>query len=105
MHKEKFHIYRRDARKDSPAYSPKPHSAPHYESSYIEGDEWASWYCINKKDDGTYLFSEEEDEEECDREATAGQKQALMNYREGLPQKEGVTFTVDEKNGYILYER
>ena len=55
MHKEKFYIYRRDARKGSPAYSPKPHSAPHYEGRYIEGmEEWASWYCINKKDDGTY---------------------------------------------------
>lgn len=51
-----------------------------------------------------FLFSEEEDEDECDQEATAGQKQALMNYRNGLPQKEGVTFTVDERNGYILYE-
>ena len=55
MQKEKFYIYRRDARKGSPAYSPKPHSAPHYEGRYIEGmEEWASWYCINKKDDGTY---------------------------------------------------
>ena len=51
-----------------------------------------------------FLFSEEEDEEECDHEAYAGQKQALMNYRQGLPQEEGVTFTVDKRNGYILYE-
>ena len=43
MHKEKFYIYRRDARKGSPAYSPKSHSAPHYEGRYIEGmEEWAS---------------------------------------------------------------
>ena len=42
MHKEKFYIYRRDARKGSPTYSPKPHSAPHYEGRYIEGmEEWA----------------------------------------------------------------
>ena len=49
-----------------------------------------------------YLFSDDEDE--CDQEATAGQKHALENYRKGLPQNDNVTFTVDEKNGYILYE-
>ncbi len=55
MLKKKFIIYRRDARKGTSAYSPLPHSAPHYEGRYIEGmEEWASWYCINKKDDGTY---------------------------------------------------
>ena len=52
---EKFMIYRRDASKGAATYSPKPHSAPHYEGRYIEGmEEWASWYCINKKPDGTY---------------------------------------------------
>ena len=51
-----------------------------------------------------FLFSEEEDEDECDQEATAGQKEALDNYRKGLPQRDGVTLTVDERNGYILYE-
>ena len=51
-----------------------------------------------------YLFSDEDDEDECDAEAFAGVKQALERHREGLPQEEGVTFTVDEKNGYILYE-
>ena len=53
---EKFWIYRRDARKGEPTYSEKSHSMPHYEGRRrIEGmEEWASWYCFNKKDDGTY---------------------------------------------------
>ena len=51
-----------------------------------------------------FLFSDEDDEEECDQEATAGIKQALSRHRQSLPQEEGVTFTIDEKNGYILYE-
>jgi len=59
MYKEKFYICRRDAMKGSAAYSPKPHSAPHYEGRYIEGmEEWASWYCINKKDDGAFHSAE-----------------------------------------------
>lgn len=51
-----------------------------------------------------FLFSDEDEEEECDQEATAGIEQAMTLYRQGLPQEKGVTFTVDEKNGYILYE-
>ena len=31
MHKEKFMIYRRDAKKGEATYSPKSHSAPHFE--------------------------------------------------------------------------
>ena len=55
MQKEKFMIYRRDAKKGEPAYSPKSHSAPHFVGHYVEGmEEWASWYCFNKKEDGTY---------------------------------------------------
>lgn len=38
MQKKKFIIYRSDARKGSSAYSPKPHSAPHFEGHYVEGD-------------------------------------------------------------------
>ena len=30
MHKEKFMIYRRDAKKGEATYSPKSHSAPHW---------------------------------------------------------------------------
>lgn len=51
-----------------------------------------------------FLFSDDDDEEECDQEATAGIKNALTNYRQGKPQDENVTFTVDTKNGYIVYE-
>ena len=52
MHKEKFMIYRRDAKKGEATYSPKSHSAPHFEGHYAEGmEEWASWYCFNKKED------------------------------------------------------
>ena len=48
-------IYRRDAKKGEATYSPKSHSAPHFEGHYVEGmEEWASWYCFNKKEDGTY---------------------------------------------------
>jgi hypothetical protein len=55
MHKEKFMIYRRDAKKGEATYSPKSHSVPHFEGHYVEGmEEWASWYCFNKKEDGTY---------------------------------------------------
>ena len=55
MHKEKFMIYRRDAKKGEATYSPKLHSAPHFVGHYVEGmEEWASWYCFNKKEDGTY---------------------------------------------------
>ena len=51
----KFMIYHRYAKKGEDTYSPKSHSAPHYEGRYIEGmEEWASWYCFNKKEDGTY---------------------------------------------------
>ena len=49
-------IYQRSAKKDDPTYSPKSHSVPHCVAGrYIEGmEEWASWYCFNKKEDGTY---------------------------------------------------
>ena len=51
-----------------------------------------------------FLFSDDDDEEECDQEATAGIKNALMRYRQGKPQEENVTLTVDTKNGYMVYE-
>ena len=45
-------IYRRNAKKGDPTYSPKSHSAPHFVGHYVEGmEEWASWYCFNKKED------------------------------------------------------
>ncbi|MCR4853281.1 MAG: hypothetical protein K5893_06810 [Prevotella sp.] len=51
-----------------------------------------------------YLFFDEENEEECDQEATADVENALMRYRQGLQQENGAKLIVDEKNGYILYE-
>ena len=39
MHKEKFMIYRRDAKKGEATYSPKSHSAPHFVGHYVEGME------------------------------------------------------------------
>lgn len=51
----RFWIYQRYAKKGEPTYSEKSHSAPHSEGRIIEGmEEWASWYCFNKKDDGMY---------------------------------------------------
>lgn len=52
-----------------------------------------------------YLTPDVADEPEEDAEATAGVSQALYNYRKGIPLEEGETITVDQKNGYILYER
>ena len=53
---DKFWIYRRGAKKGEAGHSEKDHCAPHREGSKeIPGmREWASWYCFNKKDDGTY---------------------------------------------------
>ena len=53
---EKFMVYRRSAKKGEEGYSEKEHSAPHWEGPNTpEGmKEWASWYCFNKMDDGTY---------------------------------------------------
>ena len=54
--------------------------------------------------DFALAFLADDDDEECDTEATAGVQNALDNYINGLEQDDDVTFTVDEKNGYILYE-
>ena len=53
---DRFWIYRRSAEKGEKGYSDKSYSAPHSEGNGpIPGmNEWASWYCFNKKDDGTY---------------------------------------------------
>ena len=53
---ERFSVYRRNAEKGNPDYSPLRHDAPHYEGPKTpEGmREWASWYAFNKMDDGTY---------------------------------------------------
>ena len=53
---ESFSVYRRSAEEGEPDYSPLAHDAPHYEGPHTpEGmREWASWYCFNKMDDGTF---------------------------------------------------
>ena len=53
---EKVWIYRRSAKKGEDGYSEKDYASPHYEGEKTpEGmKEWASWYCFNKMDDGTY---------------------------------------------------
>ena len=56
IEKEKYWVYRRYAKKGDPDYSEKPYSMPHVEGNRrIEGmEEWVSWYCFNKNEDGTY---------------------------------------------------
>lgn len=53
---EKFWIYKRSAEKGEEGYSEKGYSTRHYEGPHTPEDmkEWASWYCFNKMDDGTY---------------------------------------------------
>ena len=52
----KFWIYKRSANKGEEGYSDKDQSTKHYEGPHTPEDmrEWASWYCFNKMDDGTY---------------------------------------------------
>ena len=51
-----FLVYRCGAEKGEPGYSPKSHSAPHYEGPKTpEGmTEWTTWYKFVKMDDDTY---------------------------------------------------
>ncbi len=51
-----------------------------------------------------YLSWLDREADECDREAFSGVYNALLRYRQGQPQVERATLTVDEKNGYILFE-
>ena len=59
---DRFLVYSRSADKGENGYSPKSHSAPHYEGPKTpEGmNEWASWYAFDKMDDGTYQASLDE---------------------------------------------
>lgn len=54
--------------------------------------------------DFAWAFLSSFDEEECGNEPINAVKYAFIQYRKGLPQEDGVTLTIDEKNGYILYE-
>ena len=49
-------------------------------------------------------YTYDEDGDDCLDEARNAVKQAWIRHRKGLPQYEGQTLTVDEKNGYVVYE-
>ncbi len=52
-----------------------------------------------------YLSSIDNDDEDAEvDESFNAVKSAWVNHRKGLPQSEGGKLTVDEKNGYVLYE-
>jgi len=54
-----------------------------------------------------YLFAPVEGDQDEDMwvdESTNAVKQAWIRHRDGIPQPEGVTLTIDKKNGFILYE-
>ena len=59
---DRFWIYRLSAGEGEPGWSEKRYVRPHREGSKpIEGmNEWVSWYCFNKKEDG--MFEAELDE-------------------------------------------
>ena len=47
----------------------------------------------------------DEDDEECEvDESSNAFNQAWLRYSQGLPQEEGNTLTVDQRNGFVLYE-
>ena len=49
-------------------------------------------------------YTYDENGDDCLDEVRSSVKQAWINHRKGLPLEEGETITVDEKNGYALYE-
>ena len=48
--------------------------------------------------------SDDEEEEDCVDESFNAVKQAWIQHRKGLPQEEGNVLTIDQKNGFVLYE-
>ncbi len=49
------------------------------------------------------LFSGDVDDNDCD-EASNAAANAMTHYLKGEPQEEGQSFTIDQKNGFMLYE-
>lgn len=49
------------------------------------------------------LFSGNVDDNDCD-EASNAAANAMTHYLKGEPQEEGQSFTIDQKNGFMLYE-
>ena len=50
------------------------------------------------------IMVDDDDDEDCIDESANAFNQAWMNHKKGLPLDEGDKLTVDEKNGYVLYE-
>ena len=51
------------------------------------------------------VMTENDDEEDVDMdESMNALKQAWIRNRDGIPQEEGVTLNIDQKNGFVLYE-
>ena len=52
-----------------------------------------------------FLSSNDDDEEEdCVDESFNAIRAAWETHRKGLPQEKGVTLTIDQKNGFVVYE-
>ena len=52
-----------------------------------------------------YFSARDDDEEECETdESTNAAAYAWEQHRKSLPQDENVTLTIDERNGYVVYE-
>ena len=54
------------------------------------------WAFLSSRDD--------DDDEECFDESFNAIKQTWIQHHKGLPLDKGETLTIDEKNGYVLYE-
>ena len=51
------------------------------------------------------VMTENDDDEDADMdESMNALKQAWIRNRDGMPQEEGVTLSIDQKNGFVLYE-
>ena len=51
-----------------------------------------------------FIYQDDGDAEDCDREATAGFAEALERYRLNENQNDNVTLVVDKKGGFISYK-
>ena len=51
-----------------------------------------------------FIYQDDGDAEDCDREATAGIAEALERYRLNENQNDNVTLVVDKKGGFISYK-
>ena len=49
-------------------------------------------------------YDDVDDDEDCADESFNAVRYAWVQHMKGLPQEEGVTLTIDQKNGFVLYE-